>query len=84
MRSPLDALCLEISRSDGIRSCAPMVFSEYLVSEEHCEALLVVTSMGHTFSFHGEAGGECHRNRDLRTNNDCSSLCGDMESSISI
>jgi hypothetical protein len=32
-RTPFGDLCLEIDGSDGIRSCAPVFFSDRLVSE---------------------------------------------------
>jgi hypothetical protein len=44
--TPLGASCLEIASSDGIRLCTPIFFlSEHLVSNEHCEALLVIIIM---------------------------------------
>jgi hypothetical protein len=64
--------------SGGIRSCAPVFFSEHLVSKGAFEALLVINIMGLAFFLHGD-GGECHGSQNLRTSNGGSSLCGNEE-----
>jgi hypothetical protein len=53
-QTPLGDSCMKIAESGGIRSCTPMFFYNPLVQSERCEALLVVTIMGHALLFHGE------------------------------
>jgi hypothetical protein len=46
-RTTLGVLCLEIARSDGIQSCAPMFFLTVWFQRERCEALLSVSIIEH-------------------------------------
>jgi hypothetical protein len=72
--------CLEIARSGGIRSCAPIFFLTVWFQRERGEALLSVATVGHVLRsmVKLEAENDMEAEFPMTSNRD-SSLCDDEE-----